>query len=102
MNKVAETAKFKVSDKKNPQAAELSINIGGKDYKSVLTPEVFSAIISDLVMRLYQESIGEQRQKILELTSIFEAVLAKQIPEKIKEMRAKLERIFDDYDSEIW
>ncbi|MCQ2241568.1 Hsp70 family protein [Treponema sp.] len=52
MNKVAETAKFKVSDKENPQAAELSITIGGKEYKSILTPETFSAITSDLVMRL--------------------------------------------------
>lgn len=58
--------------------------------------------ILEKAKRLYQESIGEQRKKILDLTSLFEAALAKQIPEQIREMREKLERIFDDYDSEIW
>ncbi len=58
--------------------------------------------ILEKAKRLYQESIGEQRKKILDLTSLFEAALAKQVPERIREMREKLERIFDDYDSEIW
>lgn len=58
--------------------------------------------ILEKAKRLYQESIGEQRKKILDLTTVFETALAKQIPEQIREMREKLERIFDDYDSEIW
>lgn len=58
--------------------------------------------ILEKAKRLYQESIGEQRKKILNYISIFEAALAKQLPEQIKEIREQLERIFDDYDSEIW
>ncbi len=58
--------------------------------------------ILEKAKRLYQESIGEQRKKILNLISIFEAALAKQIPDQIKEMREQLENIFDDFDSEIW
>ena len=58
--------------------------------------------ILEKARRLYQESVGKQREYIMEQIVAFEEILAKQNPEKIEEMRSLLMKLFDELDSEIW
>ncbi|MFA0810590.1 Hsp70 family protein [Microbulbifer epialgicus] len=52
--------------------------------------------------RLYEASLGEQRDYISKLLANFDRILERQNPVKIGKVRAELNKIFDQLDSEDW
>ena len=54
-------------------------------------------------MRLYEETIGDLREKVSLLVSQFESVLGSQKPVQIREMAEKLKEFFDSIEEDdIW
>lgn len=51
LNKAAEIAKYAVSDRIKSYDASMSVTIGGRTYKSTLTPQIFREITLDLINR---------------------------------------------------
>ena len=52
--------------------------------------------------RLYESSLGEQRNRIAELMNAFDRTLESQNPTDIKKARVQLTRILDSLDGEEW
>ena len=54
-------------------------------------------------LRLYQETVGEIRQKIQACITAFEAAMASQNVERIKSVASEIRQFFDSLeDEEIW